>query len=438
MDDARAYRQASYDMAYQAGLGDDHSGSHNGYDFTCRHHVHTDRSNNVYPDGKVFYQSGSPGGCFTYGYHTHMGCSWHYTTHVHRSGECHYTPDHYEWVYDDNDDGEYDHGWHRKLIKGGWDCDRSPNSNPQYTCGYPVNTWTANCGKTNARTVEYRDFMFSDFLKASNFDFNSIGTLVYQSSDGDDVLLDMGELHRMAGELDGLRLGYRRRGVDAFLTGCRTRGNSHGISRTEYIYHTHGKHFYDNGKLCCCEEEGVTLDGIRVWYDGGYSLHVHSGISEDGTLSGYADDAVLVQYSDPGGCFAAVRHEHTENCVHEHGDSCIKECTSVKESVFLSEGPIGCPDCGKEALGCFYEVSHECSIADDEWCVVKECSHCGYSDIPADMDIDEFVSKAAGSVTQTHEYYSCSEEDGVYGCGDQPLNVWEINCGKTTSTVERQ
>ena len=437
LQDSRGYVRSIMDTAYSTGVSDRHSDGDE-FAFECRHHVHLDRSNRVWPDGKVFMQGSSPGGCFTSGSHTHNGCSWRYTYHVHTS-DCPYEAPGYRWVYDDNDDGEYNHGWHRKWFPGGYSCGKVPNAGQAWNCGFPVNSWAAGCRKTNASTVEYRAFRFIGNIKSCSADFDSTGVLSYASPDGQDILFDMGQLHDMADELDGLILRYREKAVDKFVEGCRARGNSHGITRTEYILHTHNNMCYENGTLVCAEIEDETPDGVKVWYDGGYSLHVHEGYASDGRISGYSDGTVLLQRLDPGGCFIPAGHEHDEECSHVHTDNCKFQCIPEKDDVYARTGPVTCPSCKQDTEAKLYKVSHACGITDDTWPVIVSCSGgCGYSDILPDdyADEDEFVADKKGDVLDSHEAFSCGSQEGTYSCNGQPDNKWELGCGKTTSDIE--
>lgn len=91
------------------------------------------------------------GDCYTVAVYRHDhngGCYGHVC-----DGACHYVEGHYEWVYNDNDDGEDTDGWHKKWIPAHTD----HSGNKGLVCGgNPLNTfdhWGLGCGYENGQIV---------------------------------------------------------------------------------------------------------------------------------------------------------------------------------------------------------------------------------------------------------------------------------------------
>lgn len=91
------------------------------------------------------------GDCYTVAVYRHEhngGCYGHVC-----DGGCHYVEGHYDWVYDDNDDGEDTHGWHKKWIPA----HTEHSGNQGLVCGgSPPNTfdhWGLGCGYAQGQIV---------------------------------------------------------------------------------------------------------------------------------------------------------------------------------------------------------------------------------------------------------------------------------------------
>lgn len=103
----------------------------------------------------VHWHSGNSsvgGGCYTtpvYRHDHNSGCYGHVC-----DGDCHYVEGHYDWVYDDNDDGEDTHGWHRKWIPA----HTEHSGNQGLVCGgQPLNTfdhWGLGCGLSQGQILQ--------------------------------------------------------------------------------------------------------------------------------------------------------------------------------------------------------------------------------------------------------------------------------------------
>lgn len=122
-----------------------------------------------------------------------------------------------------------------------------------------------------------------------------------------------------------------------------------------------------------------------------YYYHVH----KDG--AGNTATASQVNGANPGGCYRAAGHTHTASCPQGI-------CTVEAECYHSSKGQSGNyrNDCRYKHLNCGIGT--------------EEGSHWS-------------TNKREGTTwTSTHEYYIC---------GNQPANIWTIQCGKTPSTIER-
>ena len=127
-------------------------------------HVH--KTATAETDGSVIYATENPGGCYVAAGHTHNKtgeCAYTMspnTRHVHTSScpSVYHKAD-YDWVKDDNDDGEDKHGWHKKWHPAytEYKCGDSPlnaGGSVVWQCGSPVNTWKIGCNKTVGERYE--------------------------------------------------------------------------------------------------------------------------------------------------------------------------------------------------------------------------------------------------------------------------------------------
>ncbi len=119
-----------------------------------------------------------------------------------------------------------------------------------------------------------------------------------------------------------------------------------------------------------------------------YIYHVH----RDG--AGNAVNANRVNGGNPGGCYRAAGHNHTESC--PQGD-----CTVDTECYSNSKGE----------SGLYHNQYHH------------RHRNCGLGTV----DGSSWSKTKGHDSIDTHKYYTCK---------DQPTNIWTIQCGKTSSTIE--
>lgn len=119
-----------------------------------------------------------------------------------------------------------------------------------------------------------------------------------------------------------------------------------------------------------------------------YDYHIH----KDG--AGNAVTANQVNGGNPGGCYKGAGHSHTGSC--PQGD-----CRVDTECYSNSKGE----------SGLYHNQYHH------------RHRNCGLGTV----DGSSWSKTKGQDSTDTHKYYIC---------GDQPTNIWTIQCGKTLSTIE--
>ena len=119
-----------------------------------------------------------------------------------------------------------------------------------------------------------------------------------------------------------------------------------------------------------------------------YHYHVH----KDG--AGNTVSVNQVNGANPGGCYGGAGHNHTESC--PQGD-----CRVDTECYSSSKGE----------SGLYHNQYHH------------RHRNCGLGTV----DGSSWSKTKGEDYTDTHKYYTC---------GDKPVNIWSIQCKKTSSTIE--
>lgn len=391
---------------YNVGNSDTATGKYPGYDLTALYHHHTGSAS-------------VGGGCYTQ------------PIMVHKCYNCY----------------QKETGYWKEVSHGGWSNSEGVDYGDMGTTMEWVATGTKTvhvgglnhiagyslgCGKTTL-TLDYTKVVLDP--KLIDAELISDGVLDYRSGDGGSVYFNSSDLRNIVSGISESWERCRKAVSDQFLAGRRARTNTHGISRINYIKHTHNEACHNaNGELSCLETEGRTVDGIEIYYDGDYIYHVHTGVAEN--YSGaFTDDTILEQVTNPGGCFGPDRHDCSEACYHHHDQNCVTKCQMTYTSILLEHGTGECPECnGMNAVVNRYDIDHAvCGDSDLTWSLVLNCPDCGHTDTPNGVPaaVAEKLDRNAG----LHVSYTCGREDGELVCGNLPINVWRISCGKSVDDV---
>ena len=406
LGNVKSYKDSLSSSAYNVGRAGQANGSYDGYSVVRMNHSHKG-------DPSVY------GGCYTR------------PVYIHKCYDCYEKAyGHYEEVshggWSNSEGVDYgDLGTTMEWVQDGVKTVHVGGDN--YLSGYDL-----GCNKTPA-TIEYQKYSLG-FVDAVPDSVSSGAAVYYDADGGDSVQLDGSDVASIESGLRTVFQTSRLYILDRFLAGCRAYGNSHGISEYKYGRHAHDAGCYTDGRLICDEVEGQSVDSIELFYGGSYSYHIHRGTAES-HFGTFADDTILHQVSNPGGCFVSAGHEHTDACVHSHGDSCIETCEVLKGATYVREGETKCPACKADgAKADFYSVKHgACGRDGDEWPVALECGSCGYRQTKDSQDV---ADEKEGELISSHTYMTCAQGDGAYTCNDQPVNTWRIGCGKSVTDVE--
>lgn len=172
-----------------------------------------------------------------------------------------------------------------------------------------------------------------------------------------------------------------------------------GIAATAADNMSAGKAAWVDGKLLL----GTGADN-QAYYQLGYTegcaakqpangtIKYHYHVHKDG--AGNTVTASQVNGANPGGCYRAAGHTHTGSCPQG-------TCRVDTECYSSSKGE----------SGLYHNQYHH------------HHRNCGLGTV----DGSSWSKTKGEDYTDTHQYYTC---------GNQPANIWTIQCGKTPSTIE--